>query len=84
MTGISPAVDRAVQKAVSRQREELREAGASVQGRAVQRDAQGRPVSVGGASNVNVSPLVQDAGGGVGGFDPRSFGIGRNVGRAGR
>ena len=84
MTGVSPAVERAVQKAVSRQREELREAGASVQGRAVQRDAQGRPVSVGGASNVNVSPLVQDAGGTVGGFDPRSFGIGRNVGRAGR
>ena len=84
MAGVSPEVARVVANAVSRQREELREAGASTQGRAVQRDAQGRPVGVGGAGNINVTPLVSDTGGGVGGFDPRSFGMGRNVGRAGR
>ena len=48
MAGVSPEVARVVANAVSRQREELREAGASTQGRAVQRDAQGRPVAVGG------------------------------------
>ena len=84
MAGVSPEVARVVANAVSRQREELREAGASTQGRAVQRDAQGRPVGVGGAGNINVTPLVSDTGGGVGGFDPRSFGIGRSMGRGGR
>ena len=69
MAGVPPAVAAAVANAVSRQREprqreQLREAGASTQGRAVQRDAAGRPVGVGGAGNVNVAPIVADQGGG--------------------
>ena len=83
--GVSPAVERVVQNAVSRQRQELREAGASLQGRPVQRDAAGRPIGVGGAANVNVTPLVADAAGGYGGPDVgRLIGIGRSMGRAGR
>ena len=82
--GLDPTVARVVQNAVARQKRELQEAGASVQGRAVQRDQYGVPIGVGGAGNVGVTPLVSDTGGGGGGFDPRSFGIGRSMGRGGK
>ena len=82
---VSPAVQAAVANAVARQRRELEEAGVSLQGRPAQRDRNQRPVALGGSGNVDARPVIGEmmGGGGDGGF-ARGYGIGRNVGRAGR